>query len=328
MEQISVVVPTYQSAAYLAETLSSIQAQTHSQLEILVVDDGSSDDTAALVRKLSLADKRIQFVPLEHQGAPGHCRNAGYQKASSAYVIFFDSDDIMHPTMLEEMYRTMTAKSVDLVIGNVQYRNMETGAPLPSMMEWFFEQEHAQFADLFRINPFPCNKLYRKSFLERTGVTYLCGVFNQDLGFFISNLCYEPTFAVSSKAMMEYMVRIGSITTSAKTRKKHIDILQVFDQIFATWEKTGQQQHVESGILHIFIRSMIFKASFFDLLKETAYIDQIREYLIRRCPNWYQRPEFKEQFTKPKRIYNRLILQYRLYGLVGRYKKWKGTGIS
>lgn len=328
METISVVVPTYQSVSYLSKTIASIQSQTHRNLEILVVDDGSKDGTVELAKKLGENDPRVQVLPLEHQGAPGHCRNAGYQKASADFIIFFDSDDIMHPTMLEELYQMMMKTNVDLVIGNVQYRNMETGEPLSSKMEWFFEQEKHDFMDLFQINPFPCNKLYRVSFLEKTKVSYLCGVFNQDLGYFISNLCYEPTFAVCPQAKMDYMVRVGSITTNAKTRKKHIDILAVFDQVFETWEKTGKSQYIESGIMHIFIRSMIFKASFFDLLTETYFIEQIRAYLVAHCPNWYQRTEFKQQFSKMKQVYNRMILQYRWYGAVGRYKRWKGTGIS
>lgn len=322
-ELISVIVPMYNSASYIGATIASIRNQTYANLEILCVDDGSTDDTLTYLRELSKQDARIQLFPLVNQGAPGHCRNFGYEKAKGQYIIFFDSDDIMYPTMLEQMYHVMIKNEVDLVIGNPRYIDMDTKQPLSNQMEWFFQKNEHTLTELFQISPFPCNKLYRASFLAKTNIKYLEGVFNQDLGYFLCNLMHEPTYAIISEYVMDYMVRQGSITTNKGTRKKHIDIIAVFDQVFEEWKKTGNNKKFEYGIMHMFIRSMIFKTSFFDLLEETAYIKQIRGNLIKYCPDWHRRKEFKDFFPLKKRVYNMLILHYQMYEFVGKYKRWK-----
>jgi glycosyltransferase involved in cell wall biosynthesis len=89
---VSVIIPTYNSASYLPETLASVFAQTHGRLEVVVVDDGSTDDTPALLR--SYGD-RIVSVRQENWGGPSRPRNVGVDHARGDMIAFFDSDDLM-----------------------------------------------------------------------------------------------------------------------------------------------------------------------------------------------------------------------------------------
>lgn len=99
--RVSVVVPTYNRKALLLESIASVQAQTFTDLEILVCDDGSADDSGEAVVMLAAADARIRFLPGAHCGCPGAVRNRGMRAARGEWIAFQDSDDLWLPDKLE-----------------------------------------------------------------------------------------------------------------------------------------------------------------------------------------------------------------------------------
>ena len=317
---VSVVVPTYNAVKFLDNTLQSIINQTYSSLEILVIDDGSSDNTADLVKHIK--DDRIRFIELEHQGAPGHCRNHGLQIAKGELLIYFDSDDYMEPTMIEKMVALYKQNQVDIVICMPRYFDIVNNKVVTNEHEAFMKKETYELNDLFEINPFPCNKLYRKEFLLESNVTYLEGVFNQDLGYFLSLLFHRPSFTICKEQLMEYRIRPNSITTSLKTRKKHRDILAVFNQVFMEYEKYPCLD-LKQGLEKMFIKTMLFKIGFFDPLKDKEDIENIRKFLYKNCPLWYKHKGFKEYYSFKKQIYNILLVHFKLYNVIGLYKAIK-----
>jgi teichuronic acid biosynthesis glycosyltransferase TuaG len=103
-----VVIPCYNSASYIGATLASVQAQTYRHIEIIVVDDCSTDATAAIVAGVAARDSRISLIrlPVNH-GTPAHPRNIGVQAATGAWIAFLDADDLWHPRKLEYQLRTL-----------------------------------------------------------------------------------------------------------------------------------------------------------------------------------------------------------------------------
>jgi glycosyltransferase involved in cell wall biosynthesis len=101
---VSVIIPTYNCAAYLPETLASVRAQTLTDVEIIVVDDGSTDDTRAL---LESAPAPIVYIPMPHSGRAAKARNRGLLAARGTFVAFLDADDLWHPTKLERQVRLL-----------------------------------------------------------------------------------------------------------------------------------------------------------------------------------------------------------------------------
>ncbi|MBN2139772.1 MAG: glycosyltransferase [Desulfovibrionaceae bacterium] len=102
---VSVVIPTYNRAELLMHTLASVLGQTYPALEVLVVDDGSTDDTAERVR--GLADPRIRYLRTERSGLPAAARNAGLAQAAGEYVAFVDSDDLWLPRKIEKQVQLL-----------------------------------------------------------------------------------------------------------------------------------------------------------------------------------------------------------------------------
>lgn len=110
---VSIIVPVYNVEAYIEECLESIINQTYQQLEIIVVDDGSTDKSNELV-KTYLSDKRIRFIEQENKGLSG-ARNSGLKVATGKYVLFVDSDDYIRVNMLTELVSRIEEGQADLV---------------------------------------------------------------------------------------------------------------------------------------------------------------------------------------------------------------------
>lgn len=104
---VSVIIPTYNRCALLRRALESVQAQTHAELEILVVDDGSTDDTEDMVRALD--DERIQFFPSKLNGGGGMARWRGAEAATGSYLAYLDSDDYWLPEKIDRQLAALRA---------------------------------------------------------------------------------------------------------------------------------------------------------------------------------------------------------------------------
>lgn len=100
MEKISVIIPTYNREKTILRSIQSVLDQTYTNLEVLVIDDGSTDATAELVK--NIADDRVQYIALEQNGGVSNARNVGARMASAEWIAFQDSDDSWHPDKLEK----------------------------------------------------------------------------------------------------------------------------------------------------------------------------------------------------------------------------------
>ena len=104
MPKVSVIIPAYNSMTYLPATIENVLEQTFTDFEVLVVDDGSSDRTAAWVAQIR--DRRVRLISQPNQGASG-ARNTGITQAKGEYLAFLDADDLWHPTKLEKQVRCL-----------------------------------------------------------------------------------------------------------------------------------------------------------------------------------------------------------------------------
>lgn len=103
---ISIIVPVYNSALYIRECAASVLAQSYAYWELIFIDDGSQDSTKELCEYLCKQDKRIRLLCQEHRGVSA-ARNVGIEAAGGKYLFFLDSDDAIHPALLETLYRLM-----------------------------------------------------------------------------------------------------------------------------------------------------------------------------------------------------------------------------
>ena len=113
--KVSVIIPVYNTCNYVQEALESICQQTLEELEIIVIDDGSTDCSRAIVEEIAIKDTRIQVYKQSNQGL-SITRNQGLKFSTGEYIYFMDSDDFLEPDALELCYRKCTKEDLDFVV--------------------------------------------------------------------------------------------------------------------------------------------------------------------------------------------------------------------
>ena len=113
-EKISVIIPTYNRGNVLLKSVESVLNQTYDNIELIIVDDGSTDNTKDIVKKLQLEDKRIKYVSYKKNKGACHARNVGIKKATGKYIAFQDSDDVFMCDKLEKQYTNMLKNKSDM----------------------------------------------------------------------------------------------------------------------------------------------------------------------------------------------------------------------
>lgn len=119
-DRISVIVPAYEAENTIEKCIKSIQSQSYQNLQIIIVDDGSEDQTASIVKRMAREDQRILLISQENQGVSG-ARNKGIQYAEGAWVLFVDSDDVIQPDLCEVLFRETLDNPCDLVVGGLTF---------------------------------------------------------------------------------------------------------------------------------------------------------------------------------------------------------------
>ena len=115
MSLISVVIPVYNVENYVRESIDSVLAQTHKDLEVIIVDDGSTDKSGSIVDEYDGTDARIRILHTENGGLSA-ARNRGTEIASGEYIAYLDSDDIMHPRCLEMLYKAISVSDAEVSV--------------------------------------------------------------------------------------------------------------------------------------------------------------------------------------------------------------------
>lgn len=170
---VSVVVPAYDTAAYLPACLDSLLAQTHRALEVVVVDDGSPDASAEIAESYAARDPRVRVVRQDNGGL-GAARNEGLRHATGDVIAFADSDDVVPPGAYAALVRQLRRTGADLVTGDVvQLIGTET-REIPWMRRLhkdraalFLEQRPELLGDVFA-----WNKVYRRDFWDGAGLSW------------------------------------------------------------------------------------------------------------------------------------------------------------
>ena len=170
MPLISVIVPVYNTKAHLARCIGSILEQTYEHLEVILVDDGSTDGSGALCDAFAARDSRVQVLH-QRNGGSGAARNAGLERCTGAYVAFVDSDDYLLPQMYDSMRRALEEHRAAVCVCQWQYQRggewvVDSGRVDPGMFGSMSCREFAR--GLYKgayengLVVSVCNKLYRR----------------------------------------------------------------------------------------------------------------------------------------------------------------------
>lgn len=173
---ISIIMPLYNAAKYLEESINSIRKQTFEDFELICMNDASTDDTLEILRHFRKNDARIKIFSNEERKGAAFSRNRGMKEAEGTYFSFLDGDDIFEEEMLETAYRTMEKWEADIV--SFEYVHVES----ENIRQKQFISRSSEYRERYCKQPFcireympeeilrfassPCNKLFRRKFIE------------------------------------------------------------------------------------------------------------------------------------------------------------------
>lgn len=222
--KVSVIVPAYNSEKFLEKCIISLIKQTLKDIEIIIVDDGSTDNTVNLAKKYASIDCRVKLIEQQHK-KQGAARNNGTKNALGEYIGFVDSDDWVDEEYYEKLYNAAKKYNSDIALAtNIRIGNGKTKKRLNILKEEYVTDFQKKL-DIGKqpTNPCPTNKIYRTSMLKDNNINWQEDVFCEDKLFTIQAVYYANGI-VSVPNVNYYYYRNLSSTVNTKS-KEHIEKL-------------------------------------------------------------------------------------------------------
>ena len=230
--KISIIIPVYNIAEYLPRCLDSVLAQTYTNLEIILVNDGSTDDSARVIDEYAGKDSRIVVIHKENSGV-SDTRNKGIDVATGDFIGFVDGDDYIEPEMFE--FLLDNAKKYNADISHCGYQMV-----FPSRVDYYYNtgkkliQDNKQgLIDLLNgklVEPSPCNKLYKREVIKDVRMP-LNIKNNEDYLFNVKAFVNSKKSVFEDKALYHYILRKNSAATSGLSENKMFDPIIVREEV-------------------------------------------------------------------------------------------------
>lgn len=254
---ISVIVPVYNTASWLRRCLDSICSQSYQNLEILCVNDGSTDNSAEILVEYAAKDSRIKVFTQENAGLSA-ARNTALDHATGEWVTGVDSDDWLEIEAYEQAMRS-TADGVDMVWFGTQIEGEKPAVEYAGLAEYYrvkLEGVHELSEEVCRlINVNFWNKLYRRELIERYNLRFPEGLLYEDIPFFHGYASVAAKVACVPGRYYHYLQRSSSIMgQSMQKTPRSVEHIQVLAYLVDFWEKHGIAKKMQSRLIYLLNR--------------------------------------------------------------------------
>ena len=243
MEKVTIIIPIYNVEKYLREAIESAINQTYKNLEIILVDDGSTDNSGRICDEYISVDERIKVIHKKNGGL-SDARNAGLDNCTGEYIMFLDSDDFLEPDAVENMHKEIVEKDADYVIGN--YINAtEEGEkwekPVFDLEKYkpFKLSIHDYMNSFFIMNSSVCNKIFKKEFIDELNLRFVVGLPAEDAIF--TTYCFiksEKVYYIPN-LVFNYRQRKGGSISSSCSREYFRGINKAYRIIYENFKDNG-----------------------------------------------------------------------------------------
>lgn len=295
---VSVIVPVYNVEKYLFKCLDSLVRQTLEDIEILIVNDGSTDNSQEVINDFAARypSKIKSFI--KENGGISDARNLGIEKASGEYIAFVDGDDYAEPTMFEELYTL--AKKYDACMAFCNLQKVSEGKvtqklpQMPNLPEFIkFEEDFSIFSD---ISYFACNKIFKKHLFE--DLRFQVKMHFEDIEL-IPKLLLNSVCAVhTNNYLYNYTERNDSI--SRTHTKRGLDILAAVKSVEVYFKKSRYQAEIKS------LRGFQILEGVYTYLAYLAFVKDRSTFTLMS--------NALDKFRKERGISTIEILQYQRFG--------------
>lgn len=329
IRMVSVIVPIYNVEKYVGKCVDSIINQTHAELEIILVDDGSTDSSGKICDALKQQDERISVIHKENGGL-SDARNCGIDHAAGEWVVFIDGDDFIHPHMIERLYQLAEQYDSDIVAcGFEPVLEAEEIRPMEQTQK---EAVHIYetndiFAQFGRLEiTLAWNKIYRKNLFDT--IRYPKGRVHED-EYIIHHLAGEcKRLVYTEEKLYYYLTRNGSIMSKV-TKQRIEDIAYALKNRIAYYGEKGFYG-LRRRSCNELVNSLImcgYHSKDYDLLQKKKLLQYINLQLV-ECQDLYEkeidsnyRKQIKLFLRNPARCYSYRKKKEYLNKIRGRLKR-------
>ena len=339
MVEISVIIPAYNAIDYLDEALDSIVNQSFKDLEIICVDDGSTDNTLERLEYYASKDSRIQVYTQENQG-PGGATNTGLSKAKGKYIYFMDADDILDLNALEELYDIIEEKDLDFVILKAINYNQDTDKyfedtyfTMPKLHECVGDSvfNWRDIGDvIFNICVTPWSKLYKHEIIKKSGAQFPLNLIYHDNIFFWEILFSSNRIYYYDKFLYKRRVHSSSLVNSHN--EKSIQTIKANNLVTQTFIDNGYFEDFKVELYNRKIRIVYYSYRLImDEFKENLFTEMKKDF--EKIIGHEKYDDFYSNLnSRNKRLFNNVInsnnhmefdLRNELYDLKTNNKKLK-----
>ncbi len=262
---VSIIIPMYNAQKYLRECLDSLRMQTLSSIEIICVNDGSTDDTGAILEQYASKDARIHNIYQDNQGA-GAARNHGMKYATGEYFLFLDADDIFDKRLCEETYKRAVRDCADIVLFEAYRYNVQTRKKeemnwvlreglLPSRIPFSVKQANSQLYQITTACPW--SKLFRAEFVKKEQIQFQNVKNANDVFFVRMALACAKRITVLRKRLITYRYNDGSNLQSRK-KKAPIEFYKAFKALKEELIRRGLYVKMEQSYVNMALKESLF----------------------------------------------------------------------
>ena len=226
--KVSVIMPIYNAYDYLKPALESVLDQTLREIEIICIDDGSTDSSYELIKEYQKQDERVRIVT-ETNAGPALARNNGIKRARGEYIAFLDADDFFEPNLLELLYNAAEEKKLDIAVAEYDIYNSRKAVfekAQPAEHEEILNQNEVTSKNenpdhiLLSVNGAAWNKLFRRTFVIEKQLTFLPDVkIYEDVYFVVTAMCLAERVGKVFETLVHH--RIYTDQSRAKMFRKY-----------------------------------------------------------------------------------------------------------
>ena len=279
---ISIIVPIYNTEKYLNKCLDSLVNQTKKELEFILINDGSIDNSEEIIKKYK--DERIKYFKNKNQGI-GKTRNFGIEKSTGKYLMFLDSDDYLEENACELLFNKAVKESLDIVVCDY-YKVYSNGNKEDFLISDFNNSSLEENNKLLNIiNLGPCNKIYLKDLIVKNNIKYLENLKYEDTTFVAEAILKAKKIGKINKCLHNYVIRNNSETTVRD--EKCFDIIKVVDLLRKYYKDNNfPKEELDKLTVRILTNYTIQQRMQSDKTLAMKFIDDAFSYLKREVPDY------------------------------------------
>lgn len=218
--KVSVIVTTFNCEKYVSRCLSALLNQTMRDIEIICVDDASTDNTAALAESILSRFENSKFIRLSKNSGPSYARNEGLKCVTSDYVMFCDGDDFYDNDMCRVMYEKLSNENVDLVVSQIRVEYDIAISKEVEISDYkYYKLKFSGSVDItdrliVETDLSVCNKIFKKSILNAYDIKFPNGLFYEDAYFCMAYFFISKRAYFINKSMYTYVRHADSVMTN------------------------------------------------------------------------------------------------------------------